>query len=327
MVDEDTYVTIKINNGTANLADGFRLDRVDYLSNPVTYNVQLGEEGQLYTAIDTDRSQAGDAWNVGYTGFSGSLYELPVGVDSLTDDFQVSGAEGNHLVVKIDAGSDTSNSFTIDALKEIQFGKYFSGITATESTEDFSLTIDKIGDNDVNTGHKTIEIIDNYAVYSPIAFDLNGDGIQTLSIDKGVEFDMLNSGGKVNTGWLSGEDGFLAIDNDGDGEISSRAELFGGGVGDGFAKLASFDSNGDGLVNQDDALFGELKVWQDSNENGITDQGELLSLESKGITDLNTAYTNVFSTDAMGNIHGEHSTAVLNGNTINMVDVYFQVEV
>ncbi|AOX01398.1 hypothetical protein BJP34_19890 [Moorena producens PAL-8-15-08-1] len=327
VVDEDTYVTIKINNGTANLADGFRLDRVDYLSNPVTYNVQLGEEGQLYTAIDTDRSQAGDAWNVGYTGFSGSLYELPVGVDSLTDDFQVSGAEGNHLVVKIDAGSDTSNSFTIDALKEIQFGKSFSGITATESTEDFSLTIDKIGDNDVNTGHKTIEIIDNYAVYSPIAFDLNGDGIQTLSIEKGVEFDMVNSGGKVNTGWLSGEDGFLAIDNDGDGEISSRAELFGGGVGDGFAKLASFDSNGDGLVNQDDALFGELKVWQDSNENGITDQGELLSLESKGITDLNTAYTNVFSTDAMGNIHGEHSTAVLNGNTINMVDVYFQVEV
>ncbi len=326
VVHEDTFVTIKINNGTANLADEFRLDRVDYLSNPVTENVQLGEEGQLYTATLSDRNNAFYWWNEGYTGFSGDLDELPVGVNSLTDDFQVSGAEGNHLVVKIDAGSDTSNSFTIDALKEIQFGKYFSRITATEATENFSLTIDQIGDNDVNTGHKTIEIIDNYAVYSPIAFDLNRDGIQTLSIDEGVKFDMLNTGTAVNTGWLSGEDGFLAIDKDGDGLISSRDELFGGGVGDGFAKLETFDSNGDGLVNQNDAHFGELKLWQDSNENGITDQGELVSLDSTGITDLNTDYTNVFSTDAMGNIHGEHSNALLNGNTIDMVDVYFQVE-
>ena len=326
VVDEDTFVTIKINNGTAKLADGFRLDRVDYLTNPVTENVQFHEQGQLYTANYSDRSKAHDWWNTGYTGFSGDLDELPVGVNSLTDDFQVSGAEGNHLVVKINAGSDTSNSFTIDALKEIQFGKYFSRTKATETTENFSLTIDQIGDQDVNTGQKIIEIIDNYAVYSPIAFDLNGNGIKTLSIDEGVEFDMLNEGTAVKTGWLSGEDGFLAIDNDGDGKITSRAELFGAGVGEGFAKLASFDSNGDGLVNEKDALFGELKLWQDRNENGITDQGELVSLDSRGITDLNTDYTNVFSTDAMGNIHGEHSNAMLNGQTIDMVDVYFQVQ-
>ncbi|MEM9219436.1 MAG: Ig-like domain-containing protein [Cyanobacteria bacterium P01_F01_bin.150] len=163
---------------------------------------------------------------------------------------------------------------------------------------------------------------------TPIALDLNGDGVQTLSIDDGVMFDMLNTGTAVNTGWISGEDAFLAIDNDGDGLISSRAELFGGAqVGDGFAKLASFDSNGDGLVNESDAQFGEMKLWQDANENGVTDPGELVSLESAGITDLNTAYTNVFSTDAQGNIHGEHSTAVKNGSTIDMVDVYFQVQV
>ena len=326
VVHEDTYVTIKINNGTAKLADDFRLDRVDYLSNPSTFNVKLGEKGQLYTANNSDRYRAARAWNVGFTGFSGSLYDVNVGVKSLTDDFQVSGAVGNHLVVKINAGSDTSNSFRIDALKEIQFGKYFSGITKTESTENFSLTIDQIGDHDVNTGHKTINIKDNYAVYSPIAFDLNGNGIETLSIDEGVEFDMLNTGSAVNTGWLSGDDGFLAIDNDGDGLISSRDELFGGAVGEGFAKLESFDSNGDGLVNESDDRFGELLLWQDGNENGITDAGELVSLESTGITDLNTSYTNVFAADAQGNIHGEHSTAVMNSSTMEMVDVYFQVE-
>ena len=161
---------------------------------------------------------------------------------------------------------------------------------------------------------------------SPLALDLNGDGVQTLSIDEGVEFDMLNSGSKVNTGWLSGEDGFLAIDNNGNGQIDDRSELFGGSKGEGFAKLASLDSNGDGLVNENDALFGALKVWQDGNENGITDEGELVSLESVGITDLNTAYTDVFAADAQGNIHGEHSSALKKGSTIDMVDVYFQVE-
>ncbi|MEM6255987.1 MAG: SdrD B-like domain-containing protein, partial [Cyanobacteria bacterium P01_D01_bin.156] len=162
-------------------------------------------------------------------------------------------------------------------------------------------------------------------VHSPIALDLTGDGIQTISIDEGVTFDMLETGNAVNTGWLSGEDGFLAVDNNGDGLISSRGELFGGLVGEGFAKLESFDTNGDGLVNEADDLFADLRLWQDINQNGVTDSGELVNLATAGITDLVTGHTDVFSTDAAGNIHGEHSFAKRNGSTIDMVDVYFQV--
>lgn len=81
------------------------------------------------------------------------------------------------------------------------------------------------------------------------------------------------------------------------------------------------------MVDAGDEDFSELQVWQDVNENAITDDGELVALESTGITSLNTAYTNVFSTDARGNIHGEHSSAMLaNGKAIDLVDVYFRVE-
>ena len=162
---------------------------------------------------------------------------------------------------------------------------------------------------------------------SPIAFDLNGDGIQTIGIDRGVQFDMEVAGYKVNTGWLSGEDAFLATDDNGNGIIDDLSELFGGGVGEGFAELSTFDSNGDSVVNELDDRFSELLVWQDKDENGLTDSGELMSLADAGITNLGTDYTDVFSTDAQGNIHGEHSSARLNGNAIDMVDVYFQVEV
>lgn len=142
-----------------------------------------------------------------------------------------------------------------------------------------------------------------------------------------MEFDLLNNGVSVQTGWLSGEDALLAVDSNGNGQIDDRSELFGGDIGEGFGKLATFDSNEDGFADVNDADFGELKVWQDANENALTDAGELLTLSSTGIASLNTSYTDVFSTDAQGNIHGEHSSAILaDGSAIEMVDVYFQVE-
>lgn len=162
---------------------------------------------------------------------------------------------------------------------------------------------------------------------TPIVFDLDGDGVETLSVDEGIEFDLLNSGVKVQTGWVSGDDALLAIDSNDNGVIDDRSELFGGNIGEGFGKLKTFDSNDDGFVDSSDVNFSELKVWQDANENGLTDTDELVSLESAGIVSLDTAYTDVFNTDAQGNIHGEHSSATLaNGKAIDLVDVYFQVE-
>ena len=167
----------------------------------------------------------------------------------------------------------------------------------------------------------------NFRFGTPLVLDIDGDGIETLSIDEGVEFDILDTGTEVQTGWVSGDDALLAIDNNGNGQIDKRSELFGGGVGEGFAKLANFDSNDDGVVDASDVGFSALQVWQDANEDGVTDEGELVSLESTDITSLNTDYTDVFSTDAQGNVLGEHSSATLaDGSAIDLVDVYFEVE-
>ena len=182
--------------------------------------------------------------------------------------------------------------------------------------------VDQHDENPHNDYHKV-----DIKFETPLVLDLNGDGVQTLSIDEGVEFDLLNSGAKVQTGWISGEDALLAIDSNGNGQIDDRSELFGGDVGEGFSQLATFDSNDDGVVDSNDAEFSQLQVWQDVNENGITDEGELGSLESAGVASLNTSYTDVFGIDAQGNIHGEHGSATLaDGSAIDLVDVYFQVE-
>jgi hypothetical protein len=190
-----------------------------------------------------------------------------------------------------------------------------------EGKETFKLTASANGGTADGTG----TIIEKRFV-GAIAIDLNGDGVQTLSIDKGVKFDIANSGEKLSTAWISNADAFLAFDKDGNGKIDSRAELFGGGVGQGFAKLESFDSNRDGLINAQDARFGKLKVWQDKNSDGMTDCNELFSLGDVGIVSLKVAYTSDFTLDAQQNILGERSLATTStGKTTDLVNTYFQV--
>ena len=91
--------------------------------------------------------------------------------------------------------------------------------------------------------------------------------------------------------------------------------------------MATFDSNNDGVVNAQDERFGELLIWQDINEDGITNQGELMTLEASAIASIDTGYKDVFSLDSQGNVHGEVGSASLaDGSSIDVVDVYFQYD-
>ncbi len=138
---------------------------------------------------------------------------------------------------------------------------------------------------------------------TPIVIDLDGNGIQTVSrADSGGSFDLFGNGSAVASGWISGGDGFLAVDKNGNGKIDSISELFGGTAkGAGFAQLTEYDSNGDGLVNAADAAFADLRIWRDINGNHQTDDGELMTLAEAGVSQLVTAYTELPFLDRQGN--------------------------
>jgi hypothetical protein len=63
----------------------------------------------------------------------------------------------------------------------------------------------------------------------PLALDLDNDGIETTAQDgwNSVLFDHNNDSVKTATGWLSGDDGFLVLDKNGNGTIDNGNELFG----------------------------------------------------------------------------------------------------
>ncbi len=122
----------------------------------------------------------------------------------------------------------------------------------------------------------------------PIVFDLDGTGIRSTEIT--AAFDIDGDGTKDQTGWISGGQGFLALDRDGDGLITHGAEISFiqdlPGARTDLEGLSAFDSNGDNIFDAQDARFGEFLVWQDANEDGISDAGELLSLPDAGIASI-----------------------------------------
>jgi Ca2+-binding RTX toxin-like protein len=168
----------------------------------------------------------------------------------------------------------------------------------------------------------------SYGLLAAIILDLDGDGIETRSIKKAQSvFDMNGDGMTDDTGWTGAGDGFLVIDRNNDGRISGVSELgFASESADslnGLDALSALDNNGDRLLDSKDVRFKELKVWLDANGNGVTDFGELRTLEEVGIKSIGLRASFLTGTTKVGeNIL--LSTAVFtrnNGSTGTLGDV------
>ncbi len=140
----------------------------------------------------------------------------------------------------------------------------------------------------------------------PVMFDLDGDGLELTSYKNGTRFDILGNGQQVNTAFVTGGDAFLALDRNGDGAITSGAELFGDqrGATNGFEELRKLDDNGDRVIDRNDAAYDSLLLWRD-NGDGISEESELISLAEGGIESISLNYANVNELVSGGNRIGQ----------------------
>lgn len=97
------------------------------------------------------------------------------------------------------------------------------------------------------------------ALKDPLVINFSGNAAQLAQTT--FKFDLDADGRTDNMRFVAPGSGFIALDHNGDGKINDGRELFGALSGNGFADLAKYDDDGNGWIDQNDAVFDRLLVW------------------------------------------------------------------
>ena len=170
----------------------------------------------------------------------------------------------------------------------------------------------------------------NGGFMSPIVIDVDHSGFFMTDAAGGVVFNFLNDGVPLAMAWTApgSTNVFLALDRNGNGTIDNGEELFGdvtpqptSSNPNGFLALSVHDTpgsggNGNRRIDSGDAVFSQLRLWQDLNHNGISEFPELRPL-SELIRAIDLDYKESKKTDAHRNkfryrakvydVHGAHA--------------------
>ncbi len=152
-------------------------------------------------------------------------------------------------------------------------------------------------------------------ILSPIVIDVDGSGLKFTDAEDGVAFDFFGIKKYLRLSWIAPDssNAFLVLDRDGNGTIDSGRELFGNitpqpksSEPNGFLALAEYDKaanggNSDGLINDGDAIFWSLLLWQDQNHNGVSESWELHPLVDFNVASISLDFKESRRVDRWGN--------------------------
>jgi len=255
-------------------------------------------------------------------------------IDLLTGDIEAQSGSGPIRTDNLDSSSLDGDILTILSSMSAALDGNLSNVQPGLTTEDLAPVVMNAGDAGavgfpVSPGYPTdplwvvggVPIVINAIVdligvaetrSSPLVFDLGDSGtIDLISLaNSSAWWDLDQDGFSEHTGWVSADDGVLGRDINGNGLLDDNSELFGTMDTDGFSILAEHDSNSDGVISAEDAIWDDLVIWQDVNENGVSDYFEVSYLSEYDIISISLEATEVSQTN-QGNAITHTSTFVV----------------
>lgn len=138
-----------------------------------------------------------------------------------------------------------------------------TGIVRTADGRDINFNMEISMSRAFTASINSLEV-ESYIKTDPLIINLDTD-IGSVS-DQKFFFDLDADGKEEEISFAGKGSGFLALDRNGDGKINDGSELFGTKSGDGFKDLAAYDEDGNGWIDENDAVFSQLKIWTKDEE-------------------------------------------------------------
>ena len=129
--------------------------------------------------------------------------------------------------------------------------------TADGRTLDF--TLDLAMCRDFSCERKAITV-EKAVLRDPLVINFDGKAAELSG--KCFAFDLDCDGATESVAALASGSAYLAFDRNDDGRINDGGELFGTKSGNGFADLAAFDDDGNRWLDENDAVFDRLRIWE-----------------------------------------------------------------
>ncbi len=239
----------------------------------------------------------------------------------------------------------TTQSLTATAYQEFQFDGWTGDVTSPDAT--IAVLLDR---NKSVTAHFSsippptdpgpTDIGDACNPQcSPIIINFENGDYRLTGPNAPVSFDMAGNGHPLLMGWTAAgsDEAFLWLDRNGNGRVTSGAELFGNFTPlrngqlakNGFEALAEYDANHDGVIDERDPIWSELLLWRDLNHDGISEPNEISRLDASDVRAIDLHYHWTGRLDHWGNTFRYESLIFRNDQSSSAVrkqpvyDIFF----